>query len=198
MQDCPEVLEPISNARIAKGWSVKKLSQESGVTEPTTQKFLSGATQDPSFTNIVRMCKALGLSIDDLVGIDDSRMIHDLQEQIEALKRENQHLKDVAAVAESKQEYHKAMESKYYAESQAAEGRIADLIEGHEKLIAEKDRSNRRLLIFGTSFAVAFLALTIAVVGILIYDITHLDRGWFQAMADTYYNSGIAGYFDFA
>ncbi len=56
--------ELIAIGRECKGWSLRDLERESGVSNALISQIETGKVKDPGFTTVVRICEALGLSID--------------------------------------------------------------------------------------------------------------------------------------
>lgn len=61
----------ISEARMAKGWSQQRLAEELGTTQQTIQRYESGARDIKSGT-IIKLSKALGVTVAYLLGMTDS------------------------------------------------------------------------------------------------------------------------------
>ncbi len=57
----------ISLTRQAKGFSLRKLEQLSGVSNPMISQIETGWIDDMSFRNAAKLAKALGLSLNDFV-----------------------------------------------------------------------------------------------------------------------------------
>lgn len=55
-------------AREAKGWTHEQLARESGLSLDTVIKIQSGRRQ-PGGETLVKLCRALGVSSDELLGI---------------------------------------------------------------------------------------------------------------------------------
>ena len=73
------------------GLTTLQISELSGVPESTVKRILSGATDNPSFSNVADIVLALGGSLDELVGIkvpeDGKGNISVTRELIESYKR---------------------------------------------------------------------------------------------------------------
>jgi transcriptional regulator with XRE-family HTH domain len=54
----------IAIGRDFKGWTLRDLERESGVSNPLISQIETGKTKDPGFATVVRLCKALGISIE--------------------------------------------------------------------------------------------------------------------------------------
>lgn len=57
----PELLQI---AREIKGWSLRDLERETGISNALLSQMERGDIKSPSFTNVVRVCEALGLPIE--------------------------------------------------------------------------------------------------------------------------------------
>lgn len=149
----------------------KELSQISDVPETSIQKLFAGDIREPRFENFARLAKALNLSVDDVIGISSNS-------EVESLRRENELLRARTEAAEANERAAKA------------ETAAKDIV------IDEKEMSNNRLYKSVIVIGFLFVILVFAIVGILVYDITHQDRGWFQSAA-AYYYTGIGWIRDF-
>lgn len=56
--------ELIGIARECKGWTLRDLERESGVSNALISQIETGKVKDPSFTNAVRLIEALGISLE--------------------------------------------------------------------------------------------------------------------------------------
>lgn len=63
-------LEIIKEAMTAKEWGPKALSEASGVPKTTIERILRGDTPNPTFQNVADMAAALGVSLNDIAGIE--------------------------------------------------------------------------------------------------------------------------------
>ena len=59
-----KVGEMISLARQIKGWTIRDLERETGISNALISQIETGHVKDPGFTKIVRICEALGLPLD--------------------------------------------------------------------------------------------------------------------------------------
>jgi transcriptional regulator with XRE-family HTH domain len=51
-------------ARECKGWSLRRLEKECGVSNALINQIETGAVKDPGFSNVVKIADALGLKIE--------------------------------------------------------------------------------------------------------------------------------------
>lgn len=50
--------------RRMKEWSQRRLAAETGISDPAISQIETGHIREPSFRDVVRLCRALGLSLD--------------------------------------------------------------------------------------------------------------------------------------
>lgn len=56
--------ELLSLAREIKGWTIRDVERETGISNALVSQIETGHIKDPSFTKVVRICEALGVPID--------------------------------------------------------------------------------------------------------------------------------------
>lgn len=64
--------ELLGLAREIKGWTIRDLERETGISNALISQIETGHVKDPSFTKVVRLCEALNVSLDraaDLVSL---------------------------------------------------------------------------------------------------------------------------------
>ena len=59
-----KVGELICLAREIKGWTLRDLERETGISNALISQIETGHVKDPSFTKVVRLCEALGLPLE--------------------------------------------------------------------------------------------------------------------------------------
>lgn len=59
----------------SSGLTVQQIADQSGVPASTINRMLSGQTEEPTFSNIANVVKAMGGSLDELVGITDKTVV---------------------------------------------------------------------------------------------------------------------------
>lgn len=64
------LVENIQILRSENGWSVRVLADKADVSYDTLQNFLKGKSKDCHLSTVVRLAKAFGVSIDELVGCE--------------------------------------------------------------------------------------------------------------------------------
>lgn len=69
-----EVLNSITEMREARGWSVAQLSRESGVPDSTIRSWYD-RMNIPSMHTLEPVCRALGSSVAETLGLDDEPVI---------------------------------------------------------------------------------------------------------------------------
>lgn len=61
-------LKNLIKLRKQKGWAQEKLAQESGISYNTLIKIERGGINNPKIETVIKLAKALKISIDELVG----------------------------------------------------------------------------------------------------------------------------------
>lgn len=61
-------LKNIKNFRNKKGWSQEKLSREADISYQTLIKIEQGRIKNPKLQTLIKLARALGVSLDRLVG----------------------------------------------------------------------------------------------------------------------------------
>jgi len=61
-------LKNLKRLRLKKGWSQERLAREAGISYITFVKIERGNIQNPKLETLMKLAKALGVSIDKLVG----------------------------------------------------------------------------------------------------------------------------------
>lgn len=56
--------ELIAIARECKGWTLRDLERETGVSNALISQIETNKIKDPGFSTVVRLCEALGISIE--------------------------------------------------------------------------------------------------------------------------------------
>lgn len=105
--------EQLKAMKQRKNISASEIAQKSGIPESTVSRILNGQTENPTFVTIVAIVKAMGGSLDELVGIEHPapeakcctineeltsalrEKIADAKEQVTELKQENAHRRKV-------------------------------------------------------------------------------------------------------
>jgi transcriptional regulator with XRE-family HTH domain len=63
------VINWIREKRLERGWTQLELAQKSGVPQPTISQIESGNRRYPTYENIKKIAKALGINIEELTEI---------------------------------------------------------------------------------------------------------------------------------
>ena len=88
----------IRNAKDHSGMTLEELSEKSGVSFSTVSRLYAGTQADPRLYNSAAICKALGLSLDELCGLaQPAESPEELTEQMHHVKIENAKLEATAA-----------------------------------------------------------------------------------------------------
>lgn len=83
----------IREAKEQKRYTINDITELSGVSKSAVSKLLDGSQMDPKLYNSAAMCKVLGLSLDELFGLDKPvEHPESMQARIHQLELENAHL----------------------------------------------------------------------------------------------------------
>lgn len=167
-----EVWQMIKDAQDAKGWTNQKLAEKSGVPEPTLQKFLTGKTLDPRFDNVVRLCRALDISVDALCGIDSNAAIDEIAQLRAALALAEECRKAAEAMRETAET---KLESQIHEYNQ-----IVDAYEYRIHISKDRVIWLRNFLIFTCALITLFI---IAFITLVLIDVSNNDVGWIKSMS---------------
>ena len=63
------ILDRIRAEKEARGWSNQRLADESSVPIGTVNRIIAGKTDNPYYSSVVLLCRALELSIDEIEGL---------------------------------------------------------------------------------------------------------------------------------
>jgi transcriptional regulator with XRE-family HTH domain len=130
--------QKLSEMKKQSGMSTQQIADKSGVPASTITRMLSGQTEEPNFSNVVNVVKAMGGSLDELVGIPPKTVT--------------------------------VTETKTVHEDER-------LINLYERTISSKNKWLTCL------FAITIILITF-IIGVLIYDISHPDRGWYREIME--------------
>lgn len=134
--------EKLNQMKKDSGMSTQQIADKSGVPSSTITRMLNGQTEEPTFSNIANVVKAMNGSLDELVGLPPK--------VVTEIKTVN------------------------------ADERIIDL---YERSIKAKNRWIMYLFI-------TLLILISFIIGVLIFDLAHPDRGWYQEIIEAMRNHG--------
>ena len=151
----------INELRKAKNLSVQALSDLANVPKSTLDKVLSGQTENPQFSLIVSVVKALGGSLDEMYGLPQKASPLQHEEAL-AYEREIARLK--ARIEEQSHSHRKSMDA---------------LVEAHKNSTTHlKDRLHFQTILVG----ILLVALAVLIVTLLVFlwDALHSDWGRFQ------------------
>lgn len=64
-----EIMKKLDETRKIKGISVQEISDASGISVSTISRMLAGRTGEPSLYKVAAICEALGVSLDEYLGL---------------------------------------------------------------------------------------------------------------------------------
>lgn len=79
--------ELIGLARELKGWTLRDLEKQSGVSNALISQIETGKVKDPGFSTVIRLADALGFSLDRAATSERSKL-HVLRQAAERASRE--------------------------------------------------------------------------------------------------------------
>lgn len=167
-----DIWKIIKDAQDSKDWTNQKLADKSGVPEPTLQKFLSGKTADPRFDNVVKLCRALNLSVDALCGIDSNAAVDEIAQLRAALALAEERRKTAEALRETAET---KLESQIHEYNQ-----IVDAYEYRIHISKDRVIWLRNFLIFTCALIVLFI---LAFMAFIFIDVSNNDVGWIKSMS---------------
>lgn len=152
----------LKEKRLACGKTITQVENESGVPD-TTYKRIANGSNNPQFSTAVALIKAVDGSVDELVGIapkaDANSLVaienEGLRKQLDLMKAENDSLRH-------------------------DNGAKSEQIASYDRLLAEKEKAKEWLKKIIKILSIICGLFVLVFVGLYIYDITHLDRGFFQ------------------
>ena len=136
--------ERLVQMKASSNLTTQQLADKSGVPASTITRMLNGQTEEPTFSNIAKVVKAMNGSLDELVGLPPKTVT--VVEKVPIPTDE----------------------------------RLIDL---YERTIKNKNRWLKWLFITN-------LSLVLFLIGLLIYDLSNPDMGWYQAVRSIF-NEGI-------
>lgn len=158
----PEILDDIFKKQADINMTNQQLSDASQVPKATIERIKRGNTQNPSMQTVLDLAAAVGYSFSN----------H--PEQLPPVP-------DTSAIRDPMVAH---MINVYENRMVAYEARIKRITSHFNMLLAQKDRWLLLSLVINIVFVV-FLC------GILIYDVTHLDRGWIQEVLNAIHSDGL-------
>lgn len=175
----------IMQLKEAGNYSWNQISERSGVPVSTIRSIAAGTVEQPSHQTVHDIIVAIGGSMDDLYATPRSVR----EEMIEVRKIEAEADEDLKITIRTMRDIREEMlssmrdgyEHQLTAMREGYDREISKIEASHARELSGLQRSNHTLRISIYVILVTFALAMITIIGILIYDITHLDRGWVQA-----------------
>ena len=158
------VSEYLESLKTEGNWNFLDLSKKTGLSESTIRRIFKDPDNNPTMDTLVKLVVAMGGSLDKMVGIAG--------EQGNFLRNDSAPHATFGEMRDMHQDMMDHQRKSYEREIDAIRNE-------NERLIQEKKYLRRSLY----AVVSVMIALMFATILFLIYDLTHLDRGWIQ----TYY-----------
>lgn len=155
------VSEYLESLKTEGNWNFLDLSKKTGLSESTIRRIFKDPDNNPTMDTLVKLVVAMGGSLDKMVGIAGEP---DADHNDSAINATLGEMRDI----------HQEMLSH---QRRSYEREIDSLRAENERLRLEK-KTLRRSLYAVVSVMVTLMFATIL---FLIYDLTHMDRGWIQS-----------------
>ena len=175
----------IMQLKEATGFSWSQISAGCGVPISTVRSIASGTVAQPNHQTLHDIITFLGGSLDDLYATPASvrgEMLEVRKIEAEADEDLKITIRAMRGIREEMLQAQRECYERQLAYTEDAYAReISHIKETHQREIASYQKSNRALRITAFAAIAALLLVLIFVIGILAYDLTHLDKGWVQA-----------------
>ena len=159
------VSEYLESLKTEGNWNFLDLSKKTGLSESTIRRIFKDPDNNPTMDTLVKLVVAMGGSLDKMVGIAGEP---DADHNDSAIH---------ATIGEMRD-----MQQEMLSHQRKSYEREIDLLRAENERLRMEKKSLRRSLYSVVSVMVALMFATIL---FLIYDLTHLDRGWIQAFYGT-------------
>lgn len=186
--------EQLNQLRKDKGITIEAMAKKTNLAEPTLKNLFYGKSKAPRIDTATPVAEMLGVEVSDILYSD----VEDIKSTIEemenpdavsviALKKihefqlDNMQEAHTAEMINTRAQYEqliKELKTDNSQDAQHYERQLADTKALYEKIIAEKnDRISflKKIIIF---FIILVCVIVAVLFGVLIYDLSHLDRGW--------------------
>lgn len=164
------ISEYIMQLKEERGYSWSALSEKSGVPISTIRSIANGDVESPNLVPLMGILSALGGSLDEAC-----EMPQKIQQDMETIQEtEESGTEELRITIETMRRMRVEM---LQHQRESYERELSSLRGENTRL--QKEIGSTRLTL-RIVLVIAF-TIAIAVIGMLAYDITHLDRGWVQA-----------------
>lgn len=162
------VMEYLETLKTQGNWTYLTLSQKTGLSETTIRKVFTDPDNNPTIDTMSKLIAAMGGSLDKLIGIEVEMQRAQTEPDADGMQITGHEMRELRRemLAHQRESY---------------ERELANLRETNEHLVGEKKILRRTLYVV----LAVMIALMFTTILFLIYDLTHLDRGWIQSFYGT-------------
>lgn len=171
----------------------QQIADAGGISRGTVTKYFNGDIKQPQFATVLRIWRGMGYGDDELYrrvfsvhgpttdteAADRIGAEAGLAVEIEYLKTDNRRLLEVVQDRLSENAYHKQEIARLVDDH---DGDLARQAEEYDRLIAEKERENRRLFVALWIAVGAMVAILTGLTALIVHDLGNPDAGWFRAV----------------
>lgn len=171
----------------------QQIADAAGISRTTVTKYFNSDQKDPNFKTVVKIWRGMGYDtsvfFSEVFGVRSTDNVSDVADRIAAeagisakceyLERDNKRLLDIIQDRQRENAYHKSEIARLVDEN---ESDLARQAEEYDRLIAEKERENRRLFVALWVAVGAMVAILTGLTALIVHDLGNPDAGWFRAV----------------
>lgn len=177
----------LNEARIALGWSIQQLSDESKIPLQTVKNILSGKTQNCRTDTLKALVKTLNVSVEKICSDNTEQLVEEKVAEKMADKIIEEKKADEISVLALKEIYERQLEMLKETNAEHIknirehyERHIADLEKHYEKRLADKREHIDTILIDKKWFRLASVFSVLALLGVFLFiEFMTPGHGWF-------------------
>lgn len=171
----------------------QQIADAAGVSRTTVTKYFNSDQKDPNFKTVVKIWRGMGYDtsvfFSEVFGVRSTDNVSDVADRIAAeagisakceyLERDNKRLLEIIQDRQRENAYHKDEIIRLIDDHDTD---LSQLRVYYEQLLAEKERSNRRLFVALWVAVGAMVAILTGLTALIVHDLGNPDAGWFRAV----------------